>query len=420
MTVSDLLATTLLLWGAGAVYTLPLAHRPGYARNMVLWLLAFLPVRWMMAELPTLVDLILPYLGNALLLTAMIATCVRQHWMSVLYCMTWAMLSAHATQEVYLLLAWNGVLPANPWWTVVMALPVYLLLWATLARHMPSGDQYDIGPRQLSSALLLNLLFEMLYEIVMLAPGVREPIILPAMLAQVYCLTLLYLQTELFKKSAIQKELDTLNLLYDLQKKQYNAARRNVQLIYRKCHELKVQIAALRADPNALQGETLQQAESAVRRVDATMNTGNDVLDVVLTEKALACEEKHITMNCVADGAALDFFEPAELYVLFSSALDNAIEAVETLEVPKRLIDVLVSVRQDFLVINIINPLRMAPDFEGELPAVDAQRRLGRGYGLKNIRRIVRQYGGMLDVKAEDGFFTLRIVIPVREEMKHH
>lgn len=63
------------------------------------------------------------------------------------------------------------------------------------------------------------------------------------MLTQFYCVTLLYLQTELFKKAAMQKEMDALNLLYDRQRKQYQIARQNVQIINRKCHELKVQIA---------------------------------------------------------------------------------------------------------------------------------------------------------------------------------
>lgn len=401
---AELLCTTLLLWGAALLYTQPLAHRAHYAQRMALWLPVLLPLRWLMAELCAPLDSFLPDFGSTLLVSAIIATCTQLRWMAVLYCMAWSMVTAHAAQELYLLLVGNAVLPAAPWLMPALALPLYLLLWATLARHMPSGDQYDIGPRQLSSALLLSLLFEMLYKIIALDPSVHEPAVLPALFAQAYCLTLLYLQTELFKKSAMQKELDALNLLYDLQKKQYRAARRNVQLIYRKCHELKMQIAALRAAPETLPEETLQQAEGAVRLVDAAMNTGNDVLDVVLTEKALACEDKQIAMNCVADGAALDFMEPTDLYALFSSALDNAIEAVEGLEVSRRLIDVLIEARQGFVAINIINPL--GPAFAGE-----GTGRPG-GYGLKGIRRIVRQYGGMLDIKTEDGFFTLRAVLP--------
>ena len=153
-------------------------------------------------------------------------------------------------------------------------------------------------------------------------------LVAPAFLTQLYCLTLLYLQTELFKKSAMQKEMDTLNLLYERQRQQYQIARQNVQIINRKCHELKVQIADLRRlNPDAAQEKDLNEAERAVQRYDANADTGNEVLDVVLTEKSMHCEARHITLNCVADGSAVAFVEPGDLYTLFSNALDQAIDA---------------------------------------------------------------------------------------------
>ena len=104
------------------------------------------------------------------------------------------------------------------------------------------------------------------------------------MLTQFYCVTLLYLQTELFKKAAMQKEMDALNLLYDRQRKQYQIARQNVQIINRKCHELKVQIADLRRlQPDEATTQSLDEAEQAARMYDANAATGNEVLDVVLT-----------------------------------------------------------------------------------------------------------------------------------------
>ena len=73
------------------------------------------------------------------------------------------------------------------------------------------------------------------------------------------------------------------------------------------------------ADPN--------EAERAVQRDHANADTGNEVLDVVLTEKSMHCEARHITLNCVADGSAVAFVEPGDLHALFSNALDQAIDA---------------------------------------------------------------------------------------------
>ena len=46
------------------------------------------------------------------------------------------------------------------------------------------------------------------------------------------------MQTELFKKAAMEKEMNSLNMLYERQRQQYQVAKRNVQIINRKCHEL--------------------------------------------------------------------------------------------------------------------------------------------------------------------------------------
>ena len=96
----------------------------------------------------------------------------------------------------------------------------------------------------------------------------------------------------------MQKEMDALNLLYDRQRKQYQIARQNVQIINRKCHELKVQIADLRRlQPDAAVSQSLDEAEQAARMYDANAATGNEVLDVVLTEKSLLCEAQRIRLN---------------------------------------------------------------------------------------------------------------------------
>ena len=101
-----------------------------------------------------------------------------------------------------------------------------------------------------------------------------------------------------------------------------------VQIINRKCHELKVQIADLRRlHPDEAVAQSLDEAEQAARMYDANAATGNEVVDVVLTEKSLLCEAQHIRLNCVADGTCLAALEPGDLYALFSNLLDQAIDA---------------------------------------------------------------------------------------------
>jgi sensor histidine kinase regulating citrate/malate metabolism len=50
---------------------------------------------------------------------------------------------------------------------------------------------------------------------------------------------------------------------------------------------------------------------------------------------------------------------------------------------------------------------------EGELPASMKENREYHGFGLKSIRYTVEKYHGSMTVRAEDGWFKLRILIPM-------
>ena len=75
-----------------------------------------------------------------------------------------------------------------------------------------------------------------------------------------------------------------------------------------------------------------KKIEKSVQIYSAIVRTGNEILDTILTEKSLICENSGIHINCVADGSLLAFMNPVDLYTLFGNALDNAIEAVRKLE----------------------------------------------------------------------------------------
>lgn len=155
--------------------------------------------------------------------------------------------------------------------------------------------------------------YEMVIQMLLNGQLIWYTVVYSALL-QLYCVTLLYMQTELFKKSAMEKELSVLNALTDRQREQYAEARRSVALINRKCHELKVQIAALeKLLPEGEARQTLNEARQAIARYDDSLSTGSEALDVVLAEKKMACEARGIRLNCIADGACVDFIAAASL-----------------------------------------------------------------------------------------------------------
>ena len=415
----------LLRWGAALAFCLPLKHRPGFrlrALGMLLPLMGLTYVLDPSAQSTNLHELqfslLALYVSFFVLLGMMIYACVEIDRKGALYCAVWSLLTSQTAYEGWRLAEVFFERRGTP--LDIDGLPVrlaqlttgavfYFVICNALSRKMSYKGEYHIGPRQLTSAFFIGILF--MFQAALLSS--REMFEMPASLAgtvligQFYFLTLLYFQTEVFKKSAMQKEMDALNLLYDRQRKQYQIARQNVQIINRKCHELKVQIADLRRlQPDAAVSQSLDEAEQAARMYDANAATGNEVLDVVLTEKSLLCESRGIQLNAVANGSCLGFIEAGDLYALFANALDHAVEsAVQTARPECRVIDLLVCVRQGFVVVNIISPLRP--------PEKQANR--SAQYELKVIRRIVQKYKGTLTLEEQGEFFAEKIIFPLQK-----
>ena len=99
---------------------------------------------------------------------------------------------------------------------------------------------------------------------------------------------------------------------------------------------------------------------------------------------------------------------------MFGNAIDNAIESVKQLENQEmRMIDVLVYVRKQFLIINIMNPLGRRLEFDGDLPVSTKARNGYHGFGLKSIRYTVEKYNGFMKIDTEENIFSLKILIPI-------
>ena len=62
--------------------------------------------------------------------------------------------------------------------------------------------------------------------------------------------------------------------------------------------------------------DSLEDLKDSIQIYDAVVKTGNEVLDVVLTEKNFYCQANHITMACIVDGAKMDFMETMDVYAL--------------------------------------------------------------------------------------------------------
>ena len=412
-------ANAILMSASGLVYILPLRKREHWNYWLVPCTLLCFAAMWLSHQASGVWAVVCqPLIFGVLFL--MVNRCTEMTLSATLYSAIWAYVSCKAVYEVWLLSLYQIPLVRESPICFICALLLfaagcYLLIWYTVARGMPQGDFYQIGPRQMASALILGGMFATISHHFVMLGSTNKSLSVILLLCQVYCISLLYLQTELFKKSRMQKELETLGFLYQREQEQYEAACQNVGIIQRKCEELETQIQKIHQYlPEDLRESVRIPVSEAMRSMDSIVKTGNPVLDIVFSEKKLAAEAENIQINLVADGKLLDFMEVIDIYTVFSNALDNSIEATRKLtDREQRLIDVLVHKVQNFLVINISNPLKDTLEFDEELPVSTKSRARYRGYGLRVLREAIEKYRGMLSIETAGGFFILKIIIPI-------
>ena len=224
-----------------------------------------------------------------------------------------------------------------------------------------------------------------------------------------------------------RNELIRLQMLLNEQSAQYLAQKKANEAVRRRCHDLKhylVEFERVLGD-----GGMGEQARGDAARLLADMReelvacgtrieTGNEVLDVVLSEKMAASLRVGVRPLFYADAKCLSFMSAFDLCAIFGNLLDNAVDAAaacvgdsasESSGTPEITLDI--RPEKGFVAIRCCNP------YTGELrPVADtfASTKPGEGHGigLRSVRTTVERYGGVLTVDAADGTFTAVAVIP--------
>lgn len=341
--------------------------------------------------------------------------CVKGNGFGLWYCGVWGTMTFLLVLETSYVLCSPLLGDLGNWLLkILFSVAVNVAIGLTLARWMPEKGQYQIGPRQMVSAWVFCIMSENLFIYAKVDPGAA----LFNIVLQFYCITLLYLQSALFKKSSMRKELETIQLLWHQQKGQYQLSKETIELINHKCHDLKHQVQAIRVVKDEKERETyLEKIEKSVQIYSAIVRTGNEILDTILTEKSLICENSGIHINCVADGSLLAFMNPVDLYTLFGNALDNAIEAVRKLESKeKRVIDIMLYERQSFLMLQIVNPMCGEVKFEDGLPLTTKAKNGYHGYGMKSVLHTIQKYEGHLTTEVKNGCFYFNVMLPLERD----
>ena len=435
MNVPDIpkIYTALAEWFSCCVFVLALEKRYKKCYTICV-LLPFLPVfcvlQYYIGVWPVVVWI--PSMVAAMILIYLcIFSCCKVNWKMAMVCFATAFMiaefSASFEWQIYSYVMGRGhdervieLIFLVLFYSILFALAYFLEY-----RYFSGEIRGDISLKEALSSVIMAIAVFLISNISYVYPDTPFSSSLPGGLFYIRTLVdfsgllILFLQRDRWRELSMQKEMEAVNAILRRQYEQYNLSKENIEIINRKYHDLKHQIAVVRAERNSDKREQyLQEMENDIKMYEAQNKTGNKVLDTILTGKHLYCVQHEINFTCVADGMLLDFMNLMDICTIFGNALDNAIECVEKIgDKSKRLIRTAVYSQSKFLIIRFENYTELELTTKDSLPIITKKDRQYHGYGLKSIRSTVEKYGGSMTVNVKDNWFILRLLIPEEKSL---
>lgn len=293
---------------------------------------------------------------------------------------------------------------------------VFAAGYLAVIRHIRTNHLAGAGDWRMAlllvGVILVNILLDNMIQNLQESSAIGALPFLVLRLTQLFSSALLLaLDYEILYSNRMRANVAATRQLIEDQRRQYEVSRETIEAINVRCHDIRHQVRHLTNRPED-GGEFLRSVSDLISVYDANVRTGNDALDVILTEKSVLCQSRGIALTCTADGAALSFMAEQDVYSLFGNALDNAIDAVEGIGDPeRRLIDVTTRQTGRAVCVQVRNFYEGELSFRDGLPETTHEGPL-HGYGMKSLRLIAERYGGELTVSAENGMFRLFVLLP--------
>ena len=238
------------------------------------------------------------------------------------------------------------------------------------------------------------------------------------------CLCVYY--TPQLSRDRYRAELETIDrMVSEARNAHYEAVKKSSYEIRRSRHDMKNHMIALRELAQQERTEELiKYIDSITEQIDAAAppyRSGNDIADVIIADKHAKAEKRGIGLHILGDLAGLDI-ESADLVTILSNLLDNAIEAVSRLY-GKDLSEEDKTIRLEFRKnANFLLILETNKSIEKVVPGkiVSSKNSPDHGFGIGNIRRAVKKYGGEYNIGcSEEGdlyLVQIEIVLPLNNE----
>lgn len=229
------------------------------------------------------------------------------------------------------------------------------------------------------------------------------------------CLLALQTQFGTFHDSNLNREKEILEQLLYREQKQHQLMQETIDIINIKSHDLKKQVSLLRQSLGTESDGLIREVENAVASYNSLVNTGNKNLDLIISEEKLICEKHGIPFDVMADGEAVSFIQPVDLYSLIGNALRNAVENSLKENEKHRSISMDIHTVNGYVCIEITNYCTQKIEFANGFPITSKADTKFHGFGIQSMKYVVEKYGGNMVIHYQNNIFLVKVIFPVNQ-----
>ena len=198
----------------------------------------------------------------------------------------------------------------------------------------------------------------------------------------------------------------------ELAQNSYEALRRQHEQVMMLRHDMVKHFRVLRQTvTDEKSAAYLDELIGENEKIRPVVQSGNEMLDVILNGKLSAAADAGITVELVRTQAPDKLpLTDAELCSLMMNLLDNAVEAASAPGVKRRYIKLDMHVQNNYFVFTCENG--------ATLDWIKKETAPERGLGLKVVRQIAERYGNLFDTEYGDGYYRVTVPLSLRQPRK--
>ena len=231
-------------------------------------------------------------------------------------------------------------------------------------------------------------------------------------------IVIILLFVKVIKDNKIKSQKELMKNKLDMQYEHYLSVQESHMKVRKLYHDLNNHISTIDNLKNNSKevNEYVNNLKGEIKEFKSIYNTGNMILDIIITEKSEICSKKGIKFICDINFSKVDFIKPIDVSSIFANILDNAIEACDKIqdENINKYIRIKGTISKSYFVLKCENSkVNMIKLNENKLLS-DKMDKFKHGIGIQSIKSSLEKYEGEILFEDEKNKFTLNIYIPLK------